>query len=79
MILIIIYRQAILSLTEGDTIDANEYIEKYKSIRKEKSASEATIMTNLADIYSEAGFWIKQRNIIVQALSLEPENPDKNE
>ena len=33
----LIYRQAILSLTEGDTIDANEYIEKYISIRKENS------------------------------------------
>ena len=31
----LIYRQAVLSLTKGDTIAANRYIEKYKSISKE--------------------------------------------
>ena len=39
----LIYRQAILSLTEGDTVAANGYIEKYISILKENSASEADI------------------------------------
>ena len=32
----LIYRQAVLSLTEGDTIAANRYIEKYISNRKEQ-------------------------------------------
>ena len=34
--------------------DADDYIEKYKSICKEKSVSEATISLNLATIYEEA-------------------------
>ncbi len=41
--IVLIYRQAILSLSEGDTDEANRYIEKYISIRKENSASEAKI------------------------------------
>ena len=36
--------QAILSLSEGDIIDASRYIDKYISIRKEKSVPEASII-----------------------------------
>ena len=39
----LISRQAILALTEGDTISGNDYIKKYISLRKEGSASEAVI------------------------------------
>jgi tetratricopeptide (TPR) repeat protein len=70
----IIYRQAILSLTEQDTIAANRYIEKYKSIRKEKSTSEAAIFTSLAGIYSEASILDKAEEYYKEALSLEPKN-----
>ena len=50
----LIYRQAIVSLTEGDTVAANHYIKNYMNLRKEGLASEAAIATNLASIYSEA-------------------------
>ena len=46
-----------------------------KSIRKENSASEAMIVTNLASIYSEAGILDKAEEYYREALSLEPENP----
>jgi tetratricopeptide (TPR) repeat protein len=71
----LIYRQTILLLTVGDTIEANKYIEKYRSIRKENSSSEVDIMTDMANIYSEAGIPDKAEEYYRQAILLEPENP----
>jgi tetratricopeptide (TPR) repeat protein len=70
-----ISRQAILALTEGDTISGNDYIKKYISLRKEGSASEAVIAISIAEIFSEAGIPDKAEEYYRQALSLEPENP----
>ena len=44
----LISRQAILALTEGDTISGNDYIKKYISLRKEGSASESVIAISIA-------------------------------
>jgi tetratricopeptide (TPR) repeat protein len=74
-VLSIVYNQAALLLTLGDTIEANQYIEKYKSISKENSASEAAIETGLAGIYSEADIQDKAEIYYRQALSLEQESP----
>jgi tetratricopeptide (TPR) repeat protein len=71
----LISRQAILALTEGDTITGNDYIKKYGSLRKEGSASESDIATGIAEIFSEAGIPDKAEEYYRQALSLEPENP----
>lgn len=71
----LLYRQAILALSEGKTKAANDYIEKYKTIRKENSATEYAIAANLGSIYSEAGILNKAEEYYRQALSLEPENP----
>jgi TolB-like protein/Tfp pilus assembly protein PilF len=71
------YRQAILSLAEGDTDEANRYIEKYISIRKKNSASRATIATGLAGIYSQANILDKAEEYYRQALSLEPKSRDR--
>jgi tetratricopeptide (TPR) repeat protein len=70
---ILIYHQAILSLSEGDTIAANRYIEKYVTICKSRSDSEASVTDDLAMIYSEAGNLNKAERYFRQALSLEPE------
>ena len=72
---VLIYRQAVLSLVEGDEKEAKDYIDKYISIRKENSASEAAIATSLAGIYSEAGILDKAEEYYRHALLLEPENP----
>jgi tetratricopeptide (TPR) repeat protein len=72
---VLIFRQAILSLTEKNLIKTNQYIEKYKSTLKENSSSEADIIAGLASIYSEAGILAKSEEYFRQALSLEPENP----
>ena len=67
--------QAILSLSEGDTISANRFINKYISIRKEKSVPEASIRSAIAGIYSAAGILDKAEIYFRQVLSSEPENP----
>jgi tetratricopeptide (TPR) repeat protein len=70
----LIQRQAILSLTEGEPIEANRYIEKWISIRKENSSSDAEIDAGLGAIYSGAGILDKAENYYTQALNLEPES-----
>jgi tetratricopeptide (TPR) repeat protein len=74
---ILIYRQAVLSLTVRDMNAANYYIEKYISLCKERSASEADIVTSLAGIYSEAGIQDKAEDLYRKALSLQPESPSR--
>jgi tetratricopeptide (TPR) repeat protein len=74
---LLIYRQAILSLDCRKTKDAIKHIEKYKSIVKENSRSEADIITGLAEIYSSANILGKAEEYYRQALSLEPENPSR--
>jgi tetratricopeptide (TPR) repeat protein len=72
---VLLYRQAVLSLSQGKTEDANIYIEKYKSIRRENSWSEANITASIARIYSEGDFPDKSEEYFQTALSLEPRNP----
>jgi tetratricopeptide (TPR) repeat protein len=72
-----IFRQSILSLSKGDTVMANQYIEKYISVSKENSIPEADITKTLADIYYEAGIMYKAEKYYRKALSLEPDNPDR--
>jgi tetratricopeptide (TPR) repeat protein len=73
----IIYRLAVLSLSEGKIKDSDHYIEKYKSIRKENSAPEVRIMDGVAGIYYEANILDKAEEYYRKALSLEPDNPDR--
>lgn len=73
----IIGRKAIMTLSKGDTDGASRYIEKYISLRKERSASESVIDINLASIYSQANVLDKAEEYYRKALSLEPENPNR--
>jgi tetratricopeptide (TPR) repeat protein len=70
----LLYRQAVMSLTEGDTVASNQYIEKYVSIRKDNSWPEAAISESIAEIYSEAGILDKAEDYYRKALSLQPDN-----
>jgi tetratricopeptide (TPR) repeat protein len=72
---VLLYRQTILALSKGNIKKADEYTEKYKSISKENSVSEADIATNVARIYYEAEIMDKSEENFRLALSLEPENP----
>ncbi len=73
----LIQLKAIISLAEGDPLEANRYIEKFRSIVKSESLSEAEIALNLAGIYEEAGVLGKAEEYYRQALSLEPEKPGR--
>jgi tetratricopeptide (TPR) repeat protein len=70
----VIFRQTVLTLSEGKIKDANEYLEKFKSIRKDQAASEATIIANMANIYWQAEILDKAEEYFREALSLEPES-----
>ncbi len=74
---VLIRRQAILSLTEGDTVAVNGYIKNYISRSKERSASDASIANYLALTYEEAGILNKAEKYYRQALSLEPKNSER--
>jgi tetratricopeptide (TPR) repeat protein len=71
----LIYNQAILSLTIGDTIAANRYIEKGTSYMKSVSLSDASISATLASGFAEAGVIDKADEYYRHALTLEPKNP----
>jgi tetratricopeptide (TPR) repeat protein len=71
---VISFYQAILSLTVGDTVKANRYIEKGISYLKSISMSEASIASILASGYATAGSMDKAEKYYRQALTLEPES-----
>jgi len=73
----LIYWQTVLALSEGKQKEVDNYVSKYKSIRKENSASEAEIVTNLAGIYSEANIPDKTEKYYREALSLEPDSAER--
>jgi tetratricopeptide (TPR) repeat protein len=68
-------KQAILWLCKVDSIKANRYIEKYKSVQEGKSVSMADITSGIASIYSEAEVLDQAEKYYRQALMSEPENP----
>ena len=71
----LIFNQVGLSLTVGDTIAANKYVEKVIPIMKSMSMSEASIAAIMALGYSEVGSMDKAEEYYRQALSLEPVSP----
>jgi tetratricopeptide (TPR) repeat protein len=71
----LLFNQAVLSLTIGDTIAANGYIEKGITYLKSVSISEANISAVIASGYAEAGLLDKADMYYRKALLLEPENP----
>jgi tetratricopeptide (TPR) repeat protein len=71
----IIYNQAVCVLSQGDMTEAEKLITKYKSIRKEKGASELAIMSSLGSIYQEANIPDKAEEYFRNAYKQEPQNP----
>lgn len=67
-------REALLAFSEKDTVKANRYIEKYLSVKKKNSSSEADIEEGLGDIYFQAGIMDKAEGYYRKALSLDPGN-----
>jgi tetratricopeptide (TPR) repeat protein len=73
----IIWQKALLSLAESDTVNANNLIEKYKTLRRERSWSEAGIAYSIGEIYKEAGYLDKAEEYHRLEVTLEPNNPDR--
>lgn len=71
------YRQAVLSLTVGDTAASNRNVERYRSLLKVGAATEADIAAKLAELYSETSYQEKAEDYYRMALSLEPDNAGK--
>lgn len=71
----LVQRQAILSLTENDTIAANGYLEKFRSLLEENSFSEADILSSLAYAYTEGNLLDKAEECYRKGLALMPEHP----
>lgn len=69
--------QAILSYSQGDTIAANRYIKNMITYLKSTSLSEAEIATYLTFGSKESGLMNKTETYYRQALSLEPEKPER--
>jgi AraC-like DNA-binding protein/tetratricopeptide (TPR) repeat protein len=67
-------RQAILALTEGDTVKAKKYIEKYISILKSNSASKASLAGNVGNLYREGRLPDNAEKYYRKALQLESGN-----
>jgi len=70
-------RQAILSRTLGETVAANEYSEKFIASVKSMSIPEAFIRGQEAYGYNRAGVLDKAEEYYREALSLDPDNPDR--
>jgi tetratricopeptide (TPR) repeat protein len=72
-----IWQKTILSLAERDTVTANNLIEKYKTLRKERSWSDAGIAYSIGEIYKEAGYLDKAEKYHRMEVAMEPNNPDR--
>jgi tetratricopeptide (TPR) repeat protein len=72
----ILQSQVLMSLSEGDTVAANKYIEKYVIILKEGNETEAGIKRELAYAYSKAGILDIAEEYYYEYLALAPENND---
>jgi tetratricopeptide (TPR) repeat protein len=71
---LLIRRQAILALTEGDEKKSKKYIDKYISICKESSVNEAIILNGVAFIYEDADLPEIAEEYYRKAVALQPGN-----
>jgi len=71
----LIFNQALVSLTIGDTVAANRYIQTGIIFLKSLSISEASISAIIASGYADVGLADKANEYYQHALSLEPKNP----
>jgi tetratricopeptide (TPR) repeat protein len=69
--------QGILALSQGDTVAANRYFERFSTIMRNMSFPEASIKALLAFGYNEAGVPDKAEEYYRLAQLLESDNPDR--
>jgi tetratricopeptide (TPR) repeat protein/TolB-like protein len=71
---LIFYRKAILAFSEKDSVLAKNYIEKFITKSRENSAPEVEIISNLGDLFAEAGMFDRAEENYRNAIALDPEN-----
>ncbi len=71
----IICRQAILALVRGRTKQADEYLARFESHRRNLGVSEASIQSELGYTYTEGGKLDKAEEHYRNTLVLEPQSP----
>jgi tetratricopeptide (TPR) repeat protein len=71
---IIIYEQAICALSQGDTIEANEYIAKLRSLGVPEIYREHDINHFIGSIYEEAGYVDIAEKILRQTYDANPQD-----
>ena len=69
------YYQSVCAISQGDSVKANVYLAKVKTIGKQKGLQESEILGLLAGIYDEANSMNKAEKYYRQALLLQPSNP----
>ena len=68
-----IYNYAVFEISQGNSKEAERLIEKYKSLRKEDSASESNIVYWIGRMYYDAGKPDEAEKYLRQAISMNPE------
>lgn len=74
---VILRWQASLALSTGKTSRADEYMDQFVSILEEHSYSEASIYSNIGNIYLDAGILDKAEEYYRRAVTLEPESTSR--
>jgi class 3 adenylate cyclase/tetratricopeptide (TPR) repeat protein len=74
----IIQLQAICALSQGNTDSADDFITKYKSIKKNKSLwPESRILSGVGYIFTEVNLFDEAESSYRQAFKLDPRNPSR--
>jgi TolB-like protein/Tfp pilus assembly protein PilF len=73
----IIERQAACALSQGEMVEAEKYIDEYKTIGTIYSWSESLILARVGSTYSIAGLIDEAENYYRQALELDPGNLER--
>jgi tetratricopeptide (TPR) repeat protein len=75
--LVLNYQKCLLATVEGDTVNANKYLEKGIRLAKENSWTDANIASQIAFGLSDIGKNDKSEEYYRKALSLEPDKPGR--
>jgi tetratricopeptide (TPR) repeat protein len=75
--LFLTYMECLLAEVEGDTVNANKYLEKAIRLARENSWTEPNATAQMAFGYSEVGKKDKAEEYYRRALSMEPEKPGR--
>jgi len=75
---VLLCRQAILALTQKDTVASNRYFEKYIVVHRQKYPGwESEIPTSQAWIYLETGYPDKAEEYLRKSISMDRGNPER--